>query len=254
MPDKRFTDNLKVSGASLDPDSGSDGGEILPADSEVLETVGELAGENLLADSVECIEEKRVSFNEAICPLIDVISSTPCPVYRPSQPCPLSEYSIPLEKHDSIKRKFNEIIDSRFIRIPQYNDQYLVLRSPSTDDNSLSGNDRPPVFFLRMDCYHEHLSTPVSSLPTCVLEVLTGDEKKKREMEFCFTCYTVPSSVHVSPAAVVRSPASAVRHRRRDSHRKSEGDRRSSERTTSFSAHQLSRSLHEDYKSYRYRK
>ena len=72
---------MKVSGASLDPDSGSDGGEMLPPDSETLETVGEVAGEHLVAESgsAECVEEKRVSFNEAICPLIDVISSTPCP-------------------------------------------------------------------------------------------------------------------------------------------------------------------------------
>ena len=29
---RQFTDTLKVSGASLDPDSGSEGGEVLPVD------------------------------------------------------------------------------------------------------------------------------------------------------------------------------------------------------------------------------
>ena len=43
------------------------------------------------------------------------------------------KYSIETENHQSIRDKFDEILDDRFIRISQYTDQFVVMRPDSAE-------------------------------------------------------------------------------------------------------------------------
>ena len=54
--------------------------------------------------------------------------------------------------------------------------------------------------------FSEEQKIPVTTLPTCVMDVSGGSEKRKRDVDLWFTCYTLPVVVHSSP--VYRSGSS----------------------------------------------
>ena len=93
----------------------------------------------------------------------------------------------------------------------------------------------------------------IRTLPTCVLDIVEEGEKRKRDVELLFTCYTLPVVTPASP--VYRSPTHSfintrVPHRRKDSYKKSEKSGEKKEKSagsgstmTSVSAHQFRANL-----------
>ena len=129
---------------------------------------------SLQEEEKEGMEEKKVSFMESLdpgYPLINIISSTPVmdPGAGAGAGAGAGEGGVLTEPHDSIKAKFDEIIDTRFIRISQYSDQFLILRPDPSEVLDNFTFDRQTALFMKMSCSHTKPGT-LSKVRTEALE------------------------------------------------------------------------------------
>ena len=61
--------------------------------------------------------------------------------------------------------------------------------------------EHQPILFMKMSCEQRmnDKTIPITTIPTCVLEVGGSTEKRKLDIDLWFDCYTLPVVLHSSP-------------------------------------------------------